>query len=51
MPLAKGSSQEAISANVRKEMAAGKPHAQAVAISLRVAGKSPKKPKVKRKAK
>lgn len=40
MPLKKGSSRAAVSANVRAEMAAGKPQKQAVAIALRKAGKS-----------
>ncbi len=43
MPLQKGSSRQAVSANIRTEMAAGKPQKQAVAIALRKAGKSRKK--------
>jgi Flp pilus assembly protein TadB len=38
MPLEKGKSQEAISRNIKREMEAGKPQKQAVAIALRTAG-------------
>lgn len=34
MPLRKGKSQKAVSANIRTEMEAGKPQRQAVAIAL-----------------
>ena len=37
MPLVKGSSQQAISKNIRTEMRAGKPQKQAVAIALNTA--------------
>lgn len=47
MPLKKGSSNKTISANVKTEMAAGKPQKQAVAIALHTAGKSRPKPKGK----
>jgi hypothetical protein len=40
MPLKKGSSKKTISANIRTEMAHGKPQRQAVAIAMRAAGKS-----------
>jgi hypothetical protein len=42
MPLKRGKSPAAISANIKTEMAAGKPQKQAIAIALSVAGKSRK---------
>jgi len=43
MPLREGRSDEAISANIKTEIAAGKPQKQAVAIALSKAGKKQKK--------
>lgn len=49
MPLIKGKSKKAISANIRTEMAANKPQKQAVAIALDVARRSGAKiPKAKK---
>ena len=45
MPLKKGSSQKTISANIKTEIAAGKPPKQAVAIGYSVQRESRKKKK------
>ena len=37
MPLQRGKSRATVSSNIRTEIAAGKPHKQAVAIALSVA--------------
>ena len=42
MPLKPGSSKATVSANIKTEMAAGKPQKQAVAIALNTARKSKK---------
>lgn len=49
MPLKSGSSKKVISENVRREMHAGKPQAQAIAIAMRKAGKKRKGSKTGRK--
>ena len=45
MPLKKGKSKAVVSANIRSEMAHGKPQKQAVAIALQKAGKARKRGK------
>lgn len=47
MPLVKGKSKKAISENIKREMHAGKPQKQAIAIAMSVAGRG--KPKKKGK--
>ena len=50
MPLIKGGGKKAMSANIRTEMAAGKPQKQAIAIAYSEAGeKRKKKPKAKKR--
>jgi len=43
MPLKKGKSQKAVSANIKTELAAGKPRKQAIAIALSKARKGGKR--------
>ena len=43
MPLKKGRSNKAVSYNIRELRHSGRPERQAVAIAMRVAGKSKKK--------
>jgi len=49
MPLVKSKSKKAVSTNIRREMDAGKPQKQAVAIALNVARKAGAKIKKKKK--
>jgi hypothetical protein len=47
MPIKKGYSQKTISANIKTEMKAGRPHKQAVAIALDIAKNAKEKAKKK----
>jgi hypothetical protein len=47
MPIKKGYSPKSISANIKTEMKAGRPHKQAVAIALDVAKNAKEKAKKK----
>lgn len=49
MPLKTGKSKKTVSKNIKTEMDAGKPQAQAVAIAMSKAGKSKKKKKTSKK--
>ena len=49
MPLMKGKSKAAVSANIKTEMAAGRPQKQAVAIAMNTAGKSRKRMRGKKR--
>lgn len=47
MPMKKGSSSKVVSSNIKREMKAGYPQKQAIAMSLAKAGKSKPKGKMK----
>ena len=51
MPLVKSASKKAVSENIKREMAAGKPQKQAVAIAYSVKREAAGKPVTKKPAK
>jgi len=48
MPLKSGSSDKAVSSNIKTEMAAGRPQKQAIAIAMHKAGRMSKKKATKK---
>ncbi len=50
MPLKRGKSKQVVSENIAREIRAGRPRNQAIAIAMSKAGRSKKKPARKRAA-